>query len=108
MFTTYKGGAQLEKNRIGIIRLPLRDLLPIEYIYKPPRKLVLRIRISLGYVGLYPTSWYTCYCGGGISKIIIFAKNPFKQLNELANAMINTQMLFTTIQLLTSLLSTIY
>jgi hypothetical protein len=102
------GGAQLEKNRVGIIKFKIANILPIEYHNIAPKRLKLKINVRLTYTGLNLLQQYTCWCGGGISKIIIFVKNPFKQLNELANAMINTQMLFTTIQLLTSLLSTIY
>jgi hypothetical protein len=97
------GGSVLEKNRVGIIKLNIANLLPIEYYSVPPKRLKLKIDVRLTYTGLNPLQEYTCWCGGGISKIAVFVKNPFKQVADLMNMVIQMQMLMYSIQILTSL-----
>jgi hypothetical protein len=97
------GGAQLERNRVGVIKLNIANLLPIEYYSVPPKRLKLKIRIDLSYTGLNPTQEYTCWCGGGIYKVAVFVKNPFRQVVELVNTLMQMQVLLYTIQLLASL-----
>jgi hypothetical protein len=98
-----RGGAVLEKTRIGVIYLRRIDLIPIQYFSVRPKKLKLKTTISLTYIGLNPLDSYTCWCGGGIYKIAVFVKNPFKQLQDLMNTIIMMQMLLQTIGLLSSL-----
>jgi hypothetical protein len=97
------GGAQLERNRVGVIKLNIANLLPIEYYSVPPKRLKLKINVRLTYTGLNPTQEYVCWCGGGISKIAVFVKNPFRQVMELMNIVMLMQVLLYTIQLLASL-----
>jgi hypothetical protein len=98
-----RGGSVLEKTRVGIIFLKRADLIPIQYYHVSPKRLKLRISISLTYTGLNPFGSYTCWCGGGIYKIAVFVKNPFRQLQDLMNTIIMMQMLLQTIGLLSSL-----
>jgi hypothetical protein len=98
-----RGGAVLEKTRVGVIYLKRVDLIPIQYFYVNPKRLKLKISISLTYTGLYPLGTYTCWCGGGIFKIAVFVKNTFKQMQELMNTIVMMQMLLQTIGLLSSL-----
>jgi hypothetical protein len=102
---TYKvsGGSVLERDRVGVIKLNIANILPIEYHNIPPKRLKLKISIRLSYAGLNPLQEYTCWCGGGIFKIAVFVKNPFRQVVDLLNMVIQMQMLLYTIQLLTSL-----
>jgi hypothetical protein len=97
------GGSVLEKSRVGIIKFKIANILPIEYHNIPPKRLKLKIRIDLSYAGLNPLQEYTCWCGGGISKIAVFVKNPFKQVVDLMNMVMQIQMLMYSIQILTSL-----
>jgi hypothetical protein len=98
-----RGGAVLEKNRIGVIYLRRIDLTSIQYYYVSPKRLKLRISASLTYTGLNMFGSYTCWCGGGIFKIAVFVKNPFKQMQELMSTIVMMQMLLQTIGLLSSL-----
>jgi hypothetical protein len=98
-----RGGAVLEKTRVGVIYLRRIDMIPIQYYSVNPKRLKLRISISLTYTGLEPMKSYTCWCGGGIYKIAVFVKNPFKQVQDLMNLMVYMQMILQTIQLLSSL-----
>jgi hypothetical protein len=98
-----RGGSVLEKTRVGIILLKRADLIPIQYYYVSPKRLKLRISVSLAYAGLNMFGSYTCWCGGGIYKIAIFVKNPFRQLQDLMNLMIYMQMILHEIGLLSSL-----
>ena len=98
-----QGGSVLEKTKVGVIYLKRVDLIPIQYYSVNPKRLKLRISISLTYTGLEPMKSYTCWCGGGIYKIAVFVKNPFKQVQDLMNLMVYMQMILQTIQLLSSL-----
>jgi len=98
-----RGGGVLEKTRVGIIFLKRVDLIPIQYFHVPPKRLKLRISISLTYTGLNSFGTYTCWCGGGIYKIAVFTKNPFRQLQDLMYLLVYMQMILQTIQLLSSL-----
>jgi hypothetical protein len=98
-----RGGSVLEKTRVGIIYLRRVDLIPIQYYYVTPKRFKLRISVSLAYAGLNMFGSYTCWCGGGIYKIAVFVKNPFKQIQDLMNLMVYMQMLLQTIGLLSSL-----
>jgi hypothetical protein len=98
-----RGGAVLEKTRIGVIYLRRMDLIPIQYFNVNPKRLKLKISVSLSYVGLYPLASYTCWCGGGIYKIAVFVKNPFKQIQDLMNTIVMMGMLLQAIGLLSSL-----
>jgi len=98
-----QGGSVLEKTRVGVIYLKRVDLIPIQYYSVNPKKLKLKITISLTYTGLDPLKSYTCWCGGGIYKIAVFVKNPFKQIQDLMNAVVMMQMILQVIGLLSSL-----
>jgi hypothetical protein len=98
-----RGGAVLEKTRVGVIYLRRIDMIPIQYFNVNPKKLKLRISASLTYTGLNMFGSYTCWCGGGIYKIAVFVKNPFKQVQDLMNAIVTMQMVLQVIGLLSSL-----
>ena len=98
-----QGGAVLEKTRLGIIYLKRVDIIPIQYYNVNPKRLKLRISVRLSYAGLNMFGSYTCWCGGGIYKIAVFTKNPFKQIQDLMNLLVVLQMILQTIQLLSSL-----
>jgi hypothetical protein len=102
---TYKvsGGSVLERDRVGIIRFNIGDILPIEYHNIPPKRLKVKIKVNLSYSGLSLLQEYRCLCGGGISKIVVFVKNPFKQVAELVDILMQIQIIILTIQLLTSI-----
>jgi len=98
-----KGGALLEKTRAGIIKLDNSNLVSIIFTNSVAKKLALRISASLTYYGYYTSQTYTCRCGGGIYKIAIFAKDPYKQISELMTTYTQLQVLLNTIQILSSL-----
>jgi len=98
-----RGGSVLEKTRVGVIYLRRVDLIPIQYYSVNPKRLKLKITSRLTYTGLNPLGTYTCWCGGGIFKIAVFVKNPFKQIHDIMNAVVVMQILLQAIGLLSSL-----
>jgi hypothetical protein len=100
-----EGGSILEQTRTGVILLRVPPLVTVQFYDYKPKRLVMKIRIVVNVVGLDPTGRYVCHCAGGIKLIAVFVKNPFKQVADLMNIVIQLHVLLYVLQLLTSLLS---
>jgi len=97
-----RGGGILEQTRLGVItfRYPMTV---IQYHNHRPKRLKLRIKVNVSAIGLNPFASYVCYCGGGINRIAIMVKSPFKQLLNAVNSVLQLQLLLSVIQILANL-----
>ncbi|MEM2158381.1 MAG: hypothetical protein QXO72_05150 [Sulfolobales archaeon] len=101
-------GSVMQEN-VGVIKIPIIEVIKIpriEYINAVPRRLRIRVTMSLGYSG-YLMKQYICNCSFGLARVIVLSRSPLQKLMESISTIVNLNILFSVIQLI-STISTIF